>query len=78
MEFEISLRTSGIHDQDTDTSHGVHSEITIRLDLPGVIHIVNKDLLREGLMELLRLDNAITNNLTSDEIIEFKTIKDEL
>ena len=78
MEFDINLRVSGVHDQDTNMSKGVHSEITIRLDVPGIVHIYDEKLLKQGLMELLRLDNSLYNRLTSDEIIEFKTIKDEL
>jgi hypothetical protein len=75
MEFDISLRVSGVHDQDSNMSRGVHSEITIKLDVPGIVHIYDEKLLKEGLLELLRLDNAIINNLKSDEIIEFKQIK---
>lgn len=78
IEFEISLTVSGVHDEDTESSRDVHSEVTIRLDVPGMVIIHNKELLKQGLLELLRLDNAITNNLKSDEIMEFKTIKDEL
>ena len=75
MEYEISLRTSGVHDQDTNTSSGVHSEITIRLDLPGIVTIHDKELLKEGLLELLRFDNAITNDLTTEEFMEFNNLK---
>lgn len=75
MEFDISLRVSGVHDQDSNMSRGVHSEITIKLDVPGIVHIYDEKLLKQGLLELLRLDNAIINNLKSDEIIEFKQIK---
>ena len=72
MEFEISLKTSGIHDGVNNTQVDVHSEITIRLDLPGVVHIYNNELVREGIMELLRIDNAIGNKTSP---IEFQQIE---
>jgi|688.fasta_scaffold134202_6 hypothetical protein len=72
MEFEISLKTSGIHDGVNNIQIDVHSEITIRLDLPGVVHIYNNELVREGIMELLRIDNAIGNKTSP---IEFQQIE---
>lgn len=67
MEFEISLQSSGIHDPETNKSRDVNSRLTISLTLPGVVTIYNKELLKEGLMELLRLDNAITNYINPTE-----------
>ena len=72
MEFEINLKTSGIHDEVYNIQIDVHSEITIRLDLPGVVHIYNNELVREGIMELLRIDNAIGNKISP---IEFQQIE---
>jgi len=72
MEFEISLKTSGIHDEVNNTQRDVHSEITIRIDMPGVVHIYNNELVREGIMELLRIDNAIANKISP---VEFKKIE---
>lgn len=72
MEFEINLKTSGIHDEVNNTQRDVHSEITIRIDMPGVVHIYNNELVREGIMELLRIDKAIGNKISP---IEFQEIE---
>ena len=78
MEFEISLKTSGIHDQATNMSRDVHSRITITLEVPGVVQIYDNEFVKESLMEILRIDSAIHNKLGADQIIEFKPIKNEL
>ena len=54
----------------------LYSRLTIELDVE-YCHTgpYDRELFREGIMELLRLDNAIHNKLTADEIIKFKQIK---
>ena len=72
MDIEIRLQTSGVHDEKLNLSRDVHSRITISLTMPGVVTIYNEELIKEGIMELLKLDNAITNYINP---VQFEKIK---